>query len=72
MKPRRSIECAPPGAWTWPFDKSKYDTRPALTPDEQLALKAYMDRYENHNPNHPTRFHAAVSRLIVPIQDVLN
>jgi hypothetical protein len=35
------------------FDKSKYDTHPALTPDERAALKPYMDRFENHNPNHP-------------------
>ena len=72
MKPRRSVECAPPGASTWPFDKSKYDTHPALTPHERLALKGYMDRYENGNPNHLHRFHAAASRLIVPMQDVLD
>ena len=72
MKPRRGVECAPPSAWTWPFDKSKYDTHPALTAHERLALKGYMDRYESGNPNHPPQFHAAASRLIVPIQDVLD
>ena len=72
MKPRRGVECAPPSAWTWPFDKSKYDTHPALTAHERLALKGYMDRYESGNPNHPPQFHAAESRLIVPIQDVLD
>jgi integrase len=65
-----------PGAneegWTWPVDVSRYDQNDSLTPDEFAELSAYVRRFENHNSNHPQRFHTAMVRLALPINNVFD
>ena len=58
--------------WTWPIELSRYDRRSSLTPDERFALKAYMESFRQHNPNHPCRFHVVTQRLTLPIHDVFD
>ncbi len=58
--------------WCWPINLSSYDRSPGLTKEEWSALNTLFELRKNRNPHTPPSIKLALSRLMQPMNDVLD